>query len=118
MSWWANGTADLPAEQLTAAMHTAATHLGVTVVGELAVPYQPHGLTCVLVLAESHLVVCTWPEHRLAHIDLFTCRADAPPAEALAPIMQALGSRTVRCQNIQRWPVPGTEDGAAHERVR
>lgn len=93
---------DLPAAPLITAMRTTADRLGATVLGELAVPFQPHGLTCVLVLAESHLVVSTWPEHHLAHVDLFTCRADVPPTEALQPIIQALGSQDLAGQTIRR----------------
>jgi S-adenosylmethionine/arginine decarboxylase-like enzyme len=63
---------------------------------------QPHGITCVLVLAESHLVVSTWPEHQFAHIDLFTCRADTDPEHALQPIIEVLGSRKVHGQRIHR----------------
>ncbi|WP_067225813.1 S-adenosylmethionine decarboxylase family protein [Streptomyces sp. NBRC 109706] len=95
-------TPDIPAERLLTAMYAAADRLGATVLDALAVPFQPHGLTCVLVLAESHLVVSTWPEHRLAHVDLFTCRADAPANEALHPIIEILGSRATHKQDIRR----------------
>jgi S-adenosylmethionine/arginine decarboxylase-like enzyme len=52
-------TPDPPAKHLITAMRTTADRLGTTVLGELPVQFQPHGLTCVLVLAESHLVVST-----------------------------------------------------------
>jgi len=84
------------------AMRTAVTRLGATVLGELPVLFQPHGITCVLVLAESHLIVSTWPEHRLAHIDLFTCRADTDPEYALKPIIDTLGGAKIHAQHIQR----------------
>ncbi|MGQ0777026.1 MAG: adenosylmethionine decarboxylase [Pseudonocardiales bacterium] len=90
-----------PADLLDA-MRTAATRLGATVLGELSVLFQPHGITCVLVLAESHLIVSTWPEHKLAHIDLFTCRVDTDPQHALQPIVDTLGSTKVHGQRIQR----------------
>jgi S-adenosylmethionine decarboxylase proenzyme len=86
--------ADLPAEPLLTAMRATATLLGAAVRGELAERFQPHGLTCVLVLAESHLTVSTWPEHHLAHIDVFTCRADTDPDTAIHPILTALAGNT------------------------
>ncbi|MFC0542616.1 S-adenosylmethionine decarboxylase family protein [Kutzneria chonburiensis] len=55
------GSADL-----ATAMREAVAQLGCTVVGELPVQFQPHGVTMVLVLAESHLTVSTYPEHRHA----------------------------------------------------
>ncbi|MGH3814126.1 MAG: S-adenosylmethionine decarboxylase family protein, partial [Pseudonocardiaceae bacterium] len=75
---------------------------GATVLGELSVLFQPHGITCVLVLAESHLIVSTWPEHQLAHIDLFTCRADIDPEHALEPIIDTFGDPKVHRQRIMR----------------
>lgn len=32
--------------------------------------FTPHGVTVVAILAQSHLVVSSWPEHRYAHVDL------------------------------------------------
>jgi len=84
------------------AMRTAVVRLGATILGELPVLFQPHGITCVVVLAESHLIVSTWPEHQLAHIDLFTCGADSDPEHALQPIIDILGSGKVHGKRIQR----------------
>jgi S-adenosylmethionine decarboxylase len=90
-----------PTELLTA-MRATVARLGCTVLAELPVVFQPHGATCVLVLAESHLTVSTWPEHELTHIDLFTCRADTDPEHAISPILAAVGARIVHAQRIHR----------------
>jgi S-adenosylmethionine decarboxylase len=37
------------------------------------VPFTPQGITGVAVLAESHLVIHTWPEHGYAGAELFVC---------------------------------------------
>jgi S-adenosylmethionine decarboxylase len=84
------------------AMRATAPQHGCTILGELPVVFQPHGATCTLVLAESHLTVSTWPEHSLAYIDLFTCRADTNPEQAITPILALLGAATVHGQRIQR----------------
>lgn len=91
-----------PPDELLTAMHDTATRLGCTVLGELPITFQPHGTTCVLVLAESHLTVSTWPEHHLAHIDLFTCRADTNTHHAITPILTILGTSTIHTQHIPR----------------
>lgn len=87
---------------LLQAMHATVHRLGCTVLGELPVLFQPHEATCVLVLAESHLTVSTWPEHHLAHVDLFTCRADTDPEHAITPILDILGGAAVHGQRIHR----------------
>jgi len=43
------------------------------------------GYTGVIVLAESHITIHTWPEHGAAAIDIFTC-GDVEPRDALDKI--------------------------------
>lgn len=40
--------------------------------------FTPQGVTVVLLLAESHLAIHTWPEHGYASIDLLTCGKTLP----------------------------------------
>lgn len=35
--------------------------------------FSPQGVTGVVVVEESHFAIHTWPEHKYAAIDLFTC---------------------------------------------
>jgi len=35
--------------------------------------FSPHGVSGVVVIAESHITIHTWPEHGYAAIDVFTC---------------------------------------------
>ena len=35
--------------------------------------FEPYGVTGVVLLAESHLAIHTWPEHGLVNVDVFTC---------------------------------------------
>lgn len=37
--------------------------------------FEPHGLSGVVVIAESHIAIHTWPERRYAAIDVFTCNS-------------------------------------------
>lgn len=65
---------------------------GGSLVSEVVHEFTPHGLTVVLIAAESHLVLSTWPEFRTVTLDLALCgeRADGRLAchvvsERLAP---------------------------------
>lgn len=53
----------------------AAGAMGATVIGSHFHAFPPHGVSGVVVIAESHLTVHTWPEHRYAAVDVFSCGA-------------------------------------------
>ena len=44
--------------------------------------FQPHGVTAVALLAESHISIHTWPETGKAVCDVFTCGEHAKPVSA------------------------------------
>jgi S-adenosylmethionine decarboxylase len=52
---------------------------GAALVAEFEHVFVPHGLTIVLVAAESHLVLSTWPEFRTATLDMALCGRDIDP---------------------------------------
>jgi S-adenosylmethionine decarboxylase proenzyme len=91
---------DLP--RVEAALLAAAKAAGATVLDARFHKFSPQGVSGVVLIAESHLSVHTWPEHAYAAVDLFTCGVtlDAEPAVAL--LQEALGATTVSRQAIPR----------------
>jgi S-adenosylmethionine decarboxylase len=63
------------AETLKQALVNAAQAAGAHVVETVFHQFSPHGLSGVVVIAESHITVHTWPEHGYAAVDVFTCGA-------------------------------------------
>ncbi|MCS6961352.1 MAG: adenosylmethionine decarboxylase [Deltaproteobacteria bacterium] len=52
---------------------TCAKDAGATVVKVVFHKFSPHGVSGVVIIAESHLSVHTWPEFGYAAVDVFTC---------------------------------------------
>lgn len=78
-------------------METAARAIGATIVESVFHEFNPYGLSGVVVIAESHLSVHTWPEFRCACVDVFTCSTSLNPKLAfdyLKGVFQA-GTSTV-----------------------
>lgn len=71
-------------ETLKELLETAAKLIGATVVQSVFHQFNPYGLSGVVVIAESHLAVHTWPENNTACVDFFTCdeSMDAEPGIA------------------------------------
>ena len=61
------------------ALISAAHELGAKILGEPFHKFKPQGVTGVVLIAESHLCIHTWPEHGYAAVDVFTCSNNFDP---------------------------------------
>lgn len=87
---------------LKAALIQAAERAGATVVGECFVRFAPQGVTGVLVLAESHLSIHTYPEQGFAAVDCYTCGEQVDPEAACRLLVDALGGHIAGYRALQR----------------
>ncbi|GEL21308.1 hypothetical protein PSU4_02620 [Pseudonocardia sulfidoxydans NBRC 16205] len=92
---------------LRAALADALTGAGATVRQLVAEAFEPHGVTVVALLAESHASVHTWPEHGRALVDVFTCGDAADPHRAVALLAGALGATLREVRTEPRGGEPG-----------
>ena len=49
-------------------------NLDYKIIGQIFHEFEPHGVTGVLTLNESHISFHTWPEHRYLVIELLSCK--------------------------------------------
>lgn len=73
-------------------MVEAAIACGATVVQKDFHHFSPFGVSGVVVIAESHLAIHTWPEYGYAAVDLFTCGSSCDPKVAYDYLRDKLGS--------------------------
>ena len=59
----------------------AAKQVGATVLGKGSVSYPGRGITAVIFLAESHILVSTYPEYQYAIVEIFMCNSQADHRE-------------------------------------
>jgi S-adenosylmethionine decarboxylase len=91
MDAWVSDPAVLTDEPaLKAALHAGARAGGATVLGEEFCVFANGAVTGVLVLAQSHLSLHTWPELALANVDLLSY-GDVRGDEVLLVIQSKLG---------------------------
>ena len=84
------------------AMVQAAVDCGAEVLGESFHRFSPQGVSGVVVIAESHLSIHTWPEFGYAAVDVFTCGTDVQPEKAVGVMVEKLESKNHSLQEIQR----------------
>ncbi len=64
------------------------------------------GVTGVVLLAESHISIHTWPEYGFAAVDIFMC-GSAQPRLALAIIEAELQAHSFELRTVERGAQPG-----------
>jgi S-adenosylmethionine decarboxylase len=64
--------------------------------------FEPQGITGVILLAESHISIHTWPELKYAAIDIFTCGDKTRPDKALEFLKKELQPKKVIIKKIKR----------------
>ena len=80
----------------------AASEAGATVLGESFHQFNPHGVSGVVIIAESHLFIHTWPECGYAAVDIFTCGNSVQPDKAAQKLVRELGAGSHSILEIQR----------------
>ncbi len=64
--------------------------------------FKPYGVTCLYLLAESHLFVHTWPEYKYVAVDIFTCGDEKKAKYAYELIIKEFKPNKVKKIEIKR----------------
>ena len=84
----------------------AARHAGATVISDTFHHFKPDGVSGVVVIAESHISIHTWPEHRYAAVDVFTCGDSVDPWGVPHYLQGKLQAENVSSMEIKRGLFP------------
>lgn len=86
-----------------AAIRQAAELAGAVVVGERHHMFGPdEGVTGVVLLAESHISIHTWPENAFAALDIFMCGDRVDADKALAHLKAYFQPSEVKVTHLSR----------------
>jgi len=75
---------------LVETLKNAAEIAGLTILSVKTHKFNPQGVSVVVVVAESHIFIHTWPEHRYAALDIFTCKSEESTWKAYKEILKKL----------------------------
>ena len=88
-------------------MKKAALECGATIVSSSFHTFNPHGISGVVVIAESHLTIHTWPEYGYAAVDVFTCGDLVNPQTAIQSLEQNLNAEKIEIKEFVRGEIKG-----------
>lgn len=87
---------------LTDLLCMAVTKAGATVCGTISKQFEPHGVTVLVLLEESHASFHTYPEIGALFLDIFTCGNKCDPVLAFNHICAALNCCEHEVHTIKR----------------
>lgn len=105
-------------EAVKTALVEAARRARATIVDVIFHEFNPFGISGVVVIAESHLSIHTWPEYRYAAVDIFSCGSMLQPDKAVAYLVEQFGAERMSIVELRRGvqvrgSVPATQRPAA-----
>jgi S-adenosylmethionine decarboxylase len=92
----------LAGDEITDLFIEALGRAGATIVDTVSHAFPTAGLTCVVILRESHAVLHTWPETGTINIDIFSCTSRLRSVDAITALGRAFGAQQVSIQEIPR----------------
>ncbi|WP_037572651.1 adenosylmethionine decarboxylase, partial [Spirochaeta cellobiosiphila] len=84
------------------ALLKAAELSGAHIVDNVFHQFSPYGVSGVVVIAESHLAIHTWPEHSYCAVDYFTCSKDIDWQRAFESLKEDFESSSYDVKEIKR----------------
>ena len=111
-------------EAVKGALVEAAKRAQATIVDVVFHEFNPFGVSGVVVIAESHLSIHTWPEYRYAAVDVFSCGDVLQPEIAVNYLVEQFGAERTSVVEMQRGmfinpsqPVVNRSTGASKDAV-
>jgi len=89
-------------EHVKDVMVSAAREANATVMEVAFHRFQPQGVSGVVVIAESHLSIHTWPETGYAAMDFYTCGDHTDPWKACEYAAAKFGATSMRTTEVKR----------------
>jgi S-adenosylmethionine decarboxylase len=89
-------------EKVRDTMVSAAREAKATIIDVSFHEFSPFGISGMVIIAESHLSIHTWPEYGYAAVDIFTCGNVIEPEEAAAYLVEAFGCKSPSVVEMKR----------------
>ncbi len=75
---------------------------GASIISHKFHKFSPHGVSGMVVIAESHVAIHTWPEYAYAAVDIFTCGETIDPWVIQEYLKKCFGSRNTSAMEMKR----------------
>ncbi len=102
-------------EQVKGALVSAAKEAKATIIDVSFHEFNPFGISGMVVIAESHLSIHTWPEYEYAALDIFTCGDIIKPEVAAHYLIERFESNNASIVEVKRGILSHTNEKLPHK---
>lgn len=102
-------------ERIKDILTTAAIVSGTTILSTTLKTFKPHGVSGVVVIAESHISIHTWPEYSYAACDIFTCGDKVWPEKGTEHLIREFESKSSSVIEVKRGILNVTNQNLKHK---
>jgi S-adenosylmethionine decarboxylase len=89
-------------EKVRKILISAAKEAKATIINNSFHEFNPFGISGVVVIAESHLTIHTWPEYGYAAVDIFTCGDTIQPELAVSYLVKKFACKNPSIVEMKR----------------
>jgi S-adenosylmethionine decarboxylase len=89
-------------EKVRKILVSAAKEAKATIINNSFHEFNPFGISGVVVIAESHLTIHTWPEYGYAAVDIFTCGDIIKPERAVSYLVKKFDCKNPSIVEMKR----------------
>ena len=89
-------------EFLCETLEKAARRADAKIIRRIIQRFSPRGLSVILILAETHISIHTWPEYKYAALDIFICGEGKDPEVAWTAVKEALRPKDFKTKKVER----------------
>ncbi|MEW6115822.1 MAG: adenosylmethionine decarboxylase [Nitrospirota bacterium] len=101
--------------QVKGALVSAAKEARATIIDVSFHEFNPFGISGMVVIAESHLSIHTWPEYSYAAVDIFTCGDIIKPEVAAQFLINRFESKNPSIVELKRGIVSHSNEKLPHK---
>jgi S-adenosylmethionine decarboxylase len=102
-------------KKLKAILETAADKCKATRIKTLFHKFNPQGISGIVIIAESHISIHTWPEYNVASVDIYTCGEVINPWDAFKYLEKELKSKNASVIEMRRGILNLPEEQIRHK---
>jgi S-adenosylmethionine decarboxylase len=96
------GISQLTQDEISEMFALVLRSAGATIVQTNSYGHAGAGITCTLILSESHAVLHTWPDTTTVNVDIFSCSTKLNSLDAIDNLGRLFGARKACIQEVLR----------------